>query len=205
MSLTLSDQLRQDYQRLFSDCTIQAQHQAEVEKTVDTICTNKDRYQAVAAAIGIPWYFVSVIHAMEASLDFQKHLHNGDPLTARTVQVPKGRPIEGNPPFTWEESAIDALKMRGLDKVTDWSLPGLLFQLEGYNGFAYRRLKPPVPTPYLWSYSPSYKSGKFVADGKFDPDVVSKQCGAAVILWYMAKKGIIQLDQGTRPLETKAS
>ena len=205
MTFTLTDDLRQEYQRLFSGCAIQAQHQAEVENTVKTICANKDRYQTVAAALGIPWYFVAVIHAMEASLNFQSHLHNGDPLTARTVQVPKGRPVDGTPPFTWEESAIDALRLRGLDKVTDWSLPGLLFELEGYNGFGYRRLNPAVSTPYLWSYSPSYKSGKFVGDGKFDPDAVSKQCGAAVILWEMVKQGIIQIDQGTQPLATTAS
>jgi lysozyme family protein len=39
-----------------------------------------------------------------------------------------------------------------------------------------------VPTPYLWSYSNLYENGKFVADGRFDPEAVSKQCGAAPML-----------------------
>jgi lysozyme family protein len=43
--------------------------------------------------LGIPWGFVAVIHNMEASLDFTKHLHNGDPLTSKTVQVPVARPL----------------------------------------------------------------------------------------------------------------
>jgi len=38
---------------------------------------------------------------------FKLHLHNGDPLTARTVNVPKGRPKTGQPPFAWGISAKD--------------------------------------------------------------------------------------------------
>jgi lysozyme family protein len=39
-----------------------------------------------------------------------------------------------------------------------------------------------MPTPYLWSYSNLYEKGKFVADGHFDPESVSKQCGTALML-----------------------
>jgi lysozyme family protein len=39
-----------------------------------------------------------------------------------------------------------------------------------------------VATPYLWSYSDHYDKGKFVADGKYNPDAVSKQVGAAILL-----------------------
>ncbi len=80
-------------------------------------------------------FFIAVIHNMEASQNFNKHLHNGDPLTARTVQVPAGRPKKGTPPFSWEDSAADALAIRGLGAKTDWSLAGMLYQLEGYNGW----------------------------------------------------------------------
>jgi lysozyme family protein len=205
MKVTLTDELRQEYKALFSSCTITPSHASEVDKTVADICENKDRYQKVGSALGIPWYFIGAIHCMEASLSFQKHLHNGDPLTARTVQVPKGRPLTGAPPFTWEESAIDALKLRGLDNVTDWSLPGLLYQLEGYNGFGYRGVQPTVNSPYLWSFSSHHTSGKFVADGKYDPDAISKQCGAAVIIWAMVRNNLIQLDENSRPPITLAS
>jgi lysozyme family protein len=78
------------------------------------------------------------------------------------------------------QSALDALRLKKLDQVTDWSVPHMLFLLEGYNGFGYRRRG--VPTPYLWSFSNLYESGKFVLDGKFDPRAVSKQCGAALML-----------------------
>src|SRR5947207_12520387 len=61
------------------------------------------------------------------------------------------------------------------DKVTDWRIPALLYQIEKYNGFGYRTRRPGVLSPYLWSASRHYMSGKFVADGTFDPAVRSRQ------------------------------
>ncbi len=164
------------------------------------------RYRAVGDELGIPWFFIGVIHNMEASLNFTRHLHNGDPLKARTVQVPAGRPKNGTPPFTWEESAIDALSMRGLNKAKDWSLAGILYQIEGYNGWGYRLYHPHVLSPYLWSFSNQYISGKYVEDGTWSDTAVSKQCGAAVILRRMAEKNLIEfidqpaLSETTAPL-----
>lgn len=139
--------------------------------------------------LGIPWYFVAVIHYMEGGLDFKTHLHNGDPLNQRTVHVPKGRPVDGNPPFTWAESATDALTMEGFPAWKDWSIPGILYSLERYNGTGYRSKG--INTPYLWSYSNNYTSGKYTDDGVYDPNAVSKQCGAAVILKRMVDKQLI--------------
>jgi len=134
----------------------------------------------VEGEVGVPWVFVGVIHGMECGFNFAGHLHNGDRLTARTVNVPKGRPKDSEPPFTWLQSALDALRLKKLDSVTDWSVPHMLYLLEGYNGFGYRRRA--MPSPYLWSFSNVYEKGKFVMDGKFDPNAVSKQCGAALML-----------------------
>ncbi len=47
-----------------------------------------------------------------------------------------------------------------------------------------------IHTPYLWSYSNHYSKGKFTNDGVFDPDAISKQCGAAVLLRRMSEKQI---------------
>jgi hypothetical protein len=128
---------------------------------------------------------------MESSLDFTRHLHNGDPLTARTVHEPEGRPKSGTPPFTWEESAIDSLAYQGLPRWQDWSLPGILYKLEEYNGWGYRLSHPHVLSPYLWSGSNHYTSGKYVADGTWSDTAISKQIGAAVILRRMAENGIV--------------
>jgi lysozyme family protein len=176
----------------------------EIEATINRAEANRQRYERVADSLGIPWYFVAVIHSMEASGRFDRHLHNGDPLTARTVQVPAGRPREGNPPFTWEQSAIDAISMKKLGAETDWSLAGSLFQLERYNGFGYRTHHPEVPTPYLWSYSTHYRSGKYVKDGIWSDTAVSKQCGAAVLLRRMAERGLVEFRDQPAPTGGRA-
>jgi lysozyme family protein len=140
----------------------------------------------------IPWYFIACVHYMECSFSFKKHLHNGDPLTGYTVQVPAGRPKVGHgPPFTFEESAVDALKLMKYDKVTNWSLPFILQKLEGYNGFGYS--KKGIHTPYLWSFSNQYTKGKYVKDGVFSAEAVSQQMGAAVILKRMEDRAIISI------------
>ena len=118
------------------------------------------RYETVGKALGTPWYVVGLIHTMEASGNFGAHLHNGDPLSARTTHVPAGRPKTGTPPFTWEESATDALTMQGFPAWKDWSVPGTLYKLEGYNGWGYHDHHPDVNTPYLWSFSNHYTSGE---------------------------------------------
>jgi lysozyme family protein len=188
-----SDGLREEYQRLFDTCNVREDRNAEIEGIVSTIEANRQRYDSVEKNVGVPWYCIAVIHSMEASLRFDRHLHNGDPLTVRTVNVPSGRPKIGSPPFTWEESATDALAYDRLDKWEDWSLPGILYKLEGYNGWGYRLYHPHVLSPYLWSYSDHYRSGKYIADGRWSDTAVSKQAGAAVILRRMAEKGMFEL------------
>ena len=189
-TVPLTAALRQEYQDLFSGCVIRPNRVAAVEALVDQLQANRARYEAVGTALSIPWAFIAVIHNMESSQSFAGHLHNGDPLTARTVHVPAGRPTTGQPPFTWEQSAEDALTMHGLSGATDWTLAGTLYQAERYNGFGYRLYHPHVLTPYLWSFSNQYTSGKYVADGTWSDTAVSNQCGAAVLLRRMSERGL---------------
>lgn len=185
---TLTAQGRNEYQQLFDTCIIKPDKYAAVDAVVANIVSGKNRYDAVSAKTNIPWFFIGIIHSLECSSSFTCHLHNGDPLTARTVHVPKGYPKTGTPPFAWEDSAVDALKMRSLNVWADWSVPGILFQLEGYNGFGYRVKG--IHSPYLWSFSNQYTRGKFTADGIYDPNAVSKQVGAAVLLRRLSEKQI---------------
>lgn len=198
--VNLTAALRDEYQRLFDTCNIRPEKSAAVESIVGKLLNNKSRYGAAASPLGIPWFFVAAIHNMEASLNFGTHLHNGDPLTARTVHVPAGRPPEGNPPFTWEASAADSLAFQKLDSWNDWSLPGLLYKLEAYNGFGYRTKHPEVLSPYLWSFSNHYTSGKYVADGRWSDTAASNQCGAAVLLRRLAEKNEIAFPDVPVPL-----
>ena len=186
---TLTNALRREYTLLYRSCLIRPGRKAAVDQTARRMIANSARYEKVAKALKMPWSVVAVIHSLEAGGDFTRHLHNGDPLSARTTHVPAGRPPTGRPPFTWEESAIDALTYQGFGKWTDWSIPGTLFKLESYNGFGYRDHHPTVPSPYLWSFSNHYTRGKYVADGRFSPTAVSQQVGAAVLLRRLQQGG----------------
>jgi lysozyme family protein len=169
------------YLKQFKACHIKPEHAAEVNAEAARITINRRRYDAVAANFAaLPWWVIGIIHSMECGLSLKQHLHNGDPLTSRTVQVPKGRPTVGRPPFTWEESAIDAIEFDKLDKCKDWTPGSALENFENYNGTGYR--KRGVPSPYLWSFTDQYRNGKYTGDGKYDPLAVSKQCGCAALM-----------------------
>jgi lysozyme family protein len=203
-TVSFTPALREEYDKLFNTCAVRAERAASLEAMIQKLRANARRYKSAGDATGIPWYFVAVIHNMESSLNFTRHLHNGDPLTARTVQVPAGRPKSGNPPFTWEQSAADALGMKQLGADTDWSLAGTLYQIERYNGWGYRLYHPHVWSPYLWSFSNHYKGGKYVADGTWSDTAASQQCGAAVLLRRMVERGEIEFpDQPISDLADK--
>jgi lysozyme family protein len=91
--------------------------------------------------------------------------------------VPAGR----GPFDTWEEGAIDALTYDGLTEIPDWRLEKMLFHCEKYNGTGYHSKG--LPSPYLWAGSTIQQPGKYVADGKFDPNEIDEQPGCCGILY----------------------
>ena len=198
--INLSSSLASEYDDLFDTCRVNTANAAMVESLATKIEANKQKYASVGGT-KIPWYFIGVIHAMEAipPLNFARHLHNGDPLTKRTVQVPKGRPATGTPPFTWEVSAKDALTLKNLFNWSDWSISGMLYKLEQYNGWGYRNHHPHVKSPYLWSFSNHYTSGKYVKDGVWSETAKSQQCGGATILRRLAEKQAINFNNSGTP------
>ena len=180
------------YLKLFDSCDVKPENRSEVDWYVGKVTSDKyrARYEAVATAICVPWYFIGIVHALEASFNFDAHLHNGDPLSERTVQVPAGRPPAWLPPNDWESSAKDALAYEKYTEQLDWSLAHTLYRYEAYNGFRSRELQS-INSPYLWSFSNHYTSGKYVADGVWSSDAVSKQCGAAVLLRELVAKNVV--------------
>lgn len=198
MATPYTPQLQSEYQRLFDTCIIKPDKYPDVNAVINKIDAARSRYEAVGNKLNIPWYFIGIVHCMEGSLSFNVHLHNGDPLTAKTVQEPPGRPKTGTPPFRWEDSAEDALIYDRVSLWKDWTIPGMLYKFEGYNGYGYRSPTVAINTPYLWSYSNHYDKGKFVKDRVFSATAVSKQCGAAVLLRRMAEKQLISLGLADR-------
>lgn len=192
------------YADMFNVAQLKPDKKAEIDFVLNKLIPSKFRYEAVAKIMnnGIPFWFIMLCHAMEAggkNKPFNFHLHCGDPLTGRTFHVPKGRPKENpigddqppsiNNPYTWEQSALDCMKFLGYDKITDWSLGNCFDLFEKFNGLGYR--KKGIPSPYLWSYTNQYTKGKYVLDGKFDPEAISKQPGIAAYLLRMKEKGIV--------------
>jgi len=192
-TINYTQTLQREYLTLYKTLEIKEGKLPIIERHAEAIEAEKARYQSVGTPLGIPWYFIALVHTLESNRDFETHLHNGDPLTRRTRQVPKGRPKSGTPPFTWEESAIDALRYKRLHLETDWSLTRILYQLERYNGWGYRLYHTHVLSPYLWSYANHYRSGKYIADGTFSNTAVSRQSGAAVIMRRMEQRGMIEI------------
>lgn len=163
----------------------------EVNRIVDRIEANHARYQAVDAATDTPTYVIAALHNMEAGGSFQKHLHEGSPLAGRTRWVPKGRPVNGKPPFKWEDSAIDALRYDRMQLVAWAYLDATLYACERYNGVGYLKYHPTVPTPYLWAGTSMYVRGKYVSDGHWSSTAVSQQIGCAAIWKTMEQRGLI--------------
>lgn len=177
------EDLRDEYRRLWDSALHTDAFVKASKATARKIHKSKSRYQAIEAELGVPWYVVGCVHAMESGCRFSTHLHNGDPLSARTKLVPAGRPRSGRPPFTWEESALDALTMKGWQNIPDWSIERILFECERYNGWGYRKYHKDVLSKYLWSGTQwGQKPGKYVADGKWSSTAHSGQTGVVPLL-----------------------
>ena len=146
----------------------------------------KQRYQAVSAKLAsmdstVPWPFIAVAHERESSQDWTASLAQGDPWNRVSVHVPAGR----GPFRSWEEAAIDAVVNCSphAARNRDWSIGGTLTMLERYNGLGYASRG--RPSPYIWSGTNQYVSGKYVRDGVYDPDAVDGQLGCAGLLMAM--------------------
>jgi len=206
VALTPAATFAEQHQQLFLSASLRKERIPEIDMVLNKLLPFRKRYEVVANSFnnGMKWWFILMLHAMEAGgfdKPFSKHLHCGDPLTGRTFHVPTGRP-KANPkngteppsatnPYSWEESALDALILSGYDKVTDWSIGNCLWLQEKFNGLGYRKYHPDVPTPYVWSYTSVYTKGKYVLDGKFDANAVSKQPGCAAYLLRMKDTHVI--------------
>jgi lysozyme family protein len=141
----------------------------------------KAKYHLVEQYTGVPWYIIAVIHERESSQNWNGNLGQGDPWDKVSIHVPKGR----GPFHSWEAAAFDALVNCSpyAAKNHDWSPGGALTLLEEYNGLGYASRG--LPSPYVWSGTNQYKSGKYIADGLFKADAVDTQLGCAGLLLAM--------------------
>lgn len=160
---------------------VKASRAAQVNAVAHEILANKERYAAVEAQTGVPWWLIAGLHMRESDLDFSTYLGNGEPLNRKTRLVPRGR----GPFPSWEAGAIDALKYDGLTSIIDWRVEKALFMAEKYNGFGYN--KRGLPSPYLWGGTNIQRAGKFVADGRWSGSTWDQQLGVAPVWQRLAQ------------------
>jgi lysozyme family protein len=154
---------------------------ATLDAVTARLIAAKRRYQTVEAQNGVPWFVIAVIHERESSQSWAASLAQGDPWNRVSVHVPRGR----GPFLSWEAAAEDALENCApfAARWEDWSIGGLLTLLEEYNGLGYAAHG--VPSPYVWASTDQYKSGKYVADGHYDPNAIDHQLGCAALISRM--------------------
>ena len=174
------DDLRADNEAKWQAMRISALRKASIESDARRVIASRARLMVVERLTGVPWFVAALLDLREENLRMSGHLHNGDGLKARTVHAPRNRPVKGNPPFTFEESAVDALTYDGLAANHVWDVAGIAYFIERYNGFGYRDHG--RASSYLWAGCQHYVTGKYVADGKYDPRAVDKQNGCMVVL-----------------------
>ena len=182
--------MKQYYGGLARSAAVDPSHADLLRSVASRIIAQKARYAEVQALSGVPWYIIGCLHYREASLNFMGHLHNGDPLLMKTIQVPTDRPdINPWPPLNqslqqiWRTSALDALReLRA--KTSKWSIQRSCWALESYNGFGC--YDHGLNTPYLWNYTNKYSIGGYGSDGHYSASYKSKQAGLYSLLLLLS-------------------
>jgi lysozyme family protein len=169
-----------DYASLYDTMVIRPAVYAAAREIAVKI-SKEPRYKAVSRATGVPVSLIGVLHQMESDRRFDVSYFNGiDNLRTRTrIAEPYGQPDTGKPPFTWEQTAIAAIKYDGLDGGS--MTPGdLCAKAIVFNGLGYERKG--INSPYGFAGTNLYTKGKYVSDGRYSASAVSGQIGACVII-----------------------
>lgn len=130
------------------------------------------RYQQVQDATGVMGELIAALDYRESNANPRCALGQGDPWGAVSTHVPIGK----GPFRSWSDAATYYVHYDHLDDASHaWSMPYLCWKGEAWNGFGPRDHR--INTGYLWSGTNHYAKGKYVADGKWDPEKVDEQLG----------------------------
>lgn len=165
---------------------INSKFNAECNKFSSAYFKHQQRYERIAAIVGVPPELIAVIHYRENTTDFlagtfNVYLHNGDPLGKPTVHVPKGISFSN-----FDDAAVHAINMKktyikkyNLAHDSD-DIVAMMAFAEVYNGLGYYNNG--HVSPYLYSGTNVYVSGKYTSDGSYNPNAVDKQAGVYILL-----------------------
>ena len=167
------------YLNMWRSIRIKPSDAVHVDRFAQKIIAGEAAYKNVEKAIGVPWFFVGALHMRESSCNFAGVLHNGEKIIGtgrKTRIVPAGRgPFE-----SWYESAIDALKLKGLHLITEWSPERMGYEAERFNGLGYTNKG--VNSPYVWAGRNHEQTGKYIADHVWDSSHDDTQLGVMTVL-----------------------
>lgn len=167
------------YTNLWDRMVVTPTRAATAQALAKAIQNHRTRYLAIQNSTGVAWWFIGLLHMRESSFNFNTYLGNGQPLSMRTTIAPVGR----GPFATFEAGAVDALKLEEWYGVQSWPVSYALWAAEVWNGQGYFSIG--INSPYIWSWSNNYSSGKYVADGEYSSTEVDTQPGIAPVLYEL--------------------
>ncbi len=146
----------------------------ELKKFSKIYKKNKEKYKIVSRRAKLPSQLIAAIHFRESSCNFKTYLHNGDPLGKRTIHEPKGKYFTKFTPAAVDAlSDKDSFRKKYKLKARSKDIVAMLSFAEVYNGLGYYNRD--LISPYIYSGTNIYKSGKFTSDGVYDSSVKDKQ------------------------------
>ena len=170
--------LRSEYETLLARMVIT--RETEVDHVARKLLgfIDQGHYNEVSAETGVPQIWMAASFEREASSNFADSPAQGDPWNRVSTHVPRGR----GPFRSWQEAAIDAYRIDGLDRVgaANWTWVRACYEGEVFNGMGYRVHG--IHSPYLWAGTNNYVSGKYVADGVWSADAVDHQLGIVPVM-----------------------
>lgn len=141
---------------------------------------NKDIYESLSQQTGVPPQLIAALHYRESGCNFNTYLHNGQPLGQPTTIDPKDRIFDD-----FLEAALDALTSELNNKhivlTENDSIVMMATFAEIYNGTGYTQYKE-IASPYVYSGTNVYISGKYISDKKYDENAVDKQPGIYLLI-----------------------
>lgn len=175
-----------EYATLLAQMQIRPERAREVDEVMTRLLAFQaaGRYAAVSAKTGVPEVWMAASFEREAGSNFALSPAQGDRWDRCSIHVPRNR----GPFSSWAAAAEDAYHLDGLDRVgaENWTWARALFEGELFNGFGYRDFHH-MHSPYLWGATNIQQPGKYVADGRFDPDAMDEQIGMAPIMVRMVE------------------
>jgi len=157
---------------------LKGQTRGHIAWYVNRLRNGRPKYEGASTLTGIPWEIIGVLHGLESSFNFDKQILNGQKWWKVTNLVPRGL----GPWANWEESCVAGFRheLKHNPMPIEWSVEATALFLERWNGMGYWRMK--RASPYLWSYTSVQEQGKYVSDGRYDRNAVSKQVGGMAML-----------------------